>query len=477
MQIQLANYAYRRGNGLIPRIRLENVYPERSPAELKTGVAILTRPTLDSFGAYGTDGPNRGIFWKKDVFGDRALAVQGSSLIGITEAGVGTTIGSVAGSSPVKIAFSQDTALIATGGPLLQTDGSTVTAKAFPLDQNVIAVGYINGYFLAVPENSQRIYFTDPLDGEFADDRFIAAERYPDNLRDLVVTSDEIWALGAASTEVFVPTGVDDAENPPFQRVDGRLFRKGLINAATVASVDNTIFWVGTDEQESIGVFRGEAVPVAINDESIAERLERANPEDLKAWAFGHAKHIFVVLAMGAEGTAVFDVLTGVWLDWGSYQRDQWRAHLGCGCWPGVTLAGDDETNTIWRLSYTGTTDDGAPVVQVWTAGVSVPLVQRRADGGASSITNPANSNLFLECAVGQAAISLENIPVIELRISDDQGRTWTDPDPAELGAVGEYDTIVQWTRLGSMRPPARIYEWTCSDPVRMRVSAARINE
>lgn len=461
-QIPLAQFAYRRANGLLPSIRLENLFFETSPTNLKTGSALLSRPFLDTFVDL-TTGPIRGIFWEKDVFSSDALIAAFSTLYRVTQAAAATSIGALGGSALVGFAASPDTVMIATGSTLQSTDGATLTDVTFPDDLNVISVGFINGYFLAVPENSHRIYYTDLVTGEFDPIRFVSAERYADNVLRIIVTSDEIWAMGSASVEVFVPTGLDDDDNPPFQRVEGRLYKKGCSNAATVVVVDNTVIWAGPGEDGSLGVFRGETVPLAIDDEHIAERLGKADAADLRAWVFGTAKHVFYVLAMGAQGTVACDLLTGnKWFDWTSYQRDQWRAHVGKGCWGGLVLAGDDETGQVWQLSNTATSDSGTPVIQVFTAGA--PIEERLA-----------NFRVALDCAVGQAAISVS--PVISLRTSDDQGRTWTDPETQSLGEIGEYDFSVGWNRLGLMVPPARIYEWTVSDPVRLRISGAKVNE
>lgn len=460
-QIPLGQYAYRRADGLVPSVRLENVFVERSPTALQTGVAVLTRPMLQPF-VNLTAGPIRGVFWEKDVFSDDALIAGASTLYRVNQNAAKTSVGALAGSGMVEIAGLGEEALIATGGPLKLTDGVTVTDKAFPHDLDVISVGVLNGYFLGVPANSNHLYYTDLTTGDFDEDRYVAAERYPDNLLKIVVTSDEIWAMGSASVEIYVPTGLDSTDNPPFERVAGRLYKKGLVNTASAVKADNTVFWVGPDEQSKLGVWRGDAVPVEISDENIAERLARADPDEIKVWVFGQAKHIFIVVEMGTEGTWVYDVLTQAWLNWTSYGRDQWRAHTGRGCWPGVVLAGDDETGQVWTLSDTATSDDGEPVVQVFTAGVPV-------EG------RPANSNVTLDCAVGQAAIT--ESPVITLRYSDDQGRTWSDPEEQSLGEIGEYDVEPRWTRLGTMNPPVRIFEWTVADPVRMRVNGARIND
>lgn len=460
-QIPLGQYAYKRADGLLPSVRLENVYFERTPTNLKDQSALLTRPTLTRLGVAGA-GPSRGIFWDEGVFDDVALACSGPGLYRVDTAGNAALIGDVPGTGVIEIACSTDTALIANGGALLQTDGNTITAKAFPDDQDVKSVGYINGYFLAVPVNSHRIYYTDLLTGEFDGTRFISAERYPDNLEKIIVTSDEVWGMGAASVEVFVPTGNDTSDNPPFQRVEGRLYKKGVLARPTAVELDNSVFWVGQSKDGGLAVYRGDAVPLVVSDASIAERIARADPASMKAWAFGVPGHSFYVLALGSEGTWALDIATGGWFEWTSLGRDQWRAHQGRGVWGGQVLAGDDEDGTIWLLDQTGVTDDGIPVKQVVTAGAPV-------DG------RPINTNVALDCAVGQAAVG--STAEISLRFSDDQGRTWQDEGPCSMGDPGDYVGRVRWDRLGQMSPPVRIYEWTTTSPIRMRVSAARIND
>lgn len=457
-QIPLGTFAYRRGEGLFPSVRLENVYPEKSPTDLKTGVALLTRPALQSFAEIG-DGPIRCVFREENVFDGDLLSVSGDTLYRVTEAGDATAIDdeAIPGTGPVEIAASPELALIASGGPLQQTDGTTIEEMTFPDDLNIISVAYLNGYFLALPENSHRIYYWDPLTGDFDGARFISAERYADNLVKLVATADEVWAMGSGSVEVFVPTGVDTEEQPPFQRVEARLYKKGVLSAATVVEADNTLYWVGQSKDAGLVVYRGEDVPRVISNEAVSERLENADPDDLRAWVFGRANHSFLVIGMGSQGTHVYDISTGVWMEWKSFARDQWRAHVGRGCWPGVAIAGDDEDGVLWRLDDTATTDDGAPIVQVWT-------------GGAPIDRRTVNTNLTLECAVGHGA------GAIQLRLSDDQGKTWAVQEDKEL-VSGQYAARIRWNRLGQMQPPHRIFEWSASDPLRMRISGARLND
>lgn len=459
-KILLGQYAYRRGDGRLPSVRLRNVFFEQSPST-PDNVALLTRPTLDPFATVG-DGPNRGIFWEDDVFADAALIASGNILYSTTQEGVSTPLGAITGSGRVEVAYSPTEALVASGGVLQVSDGVTLAIKSFPDSLNVVSVGFINGYFLAVPENSHRIYYTDLTTGEFDGTRFISAERYPDNVSRIIITSDEVWAMGSSSVEVMVPTGVDAVDQPPFQRVEGRLYKKGVLNAATIVEADNSVYWVGFSKDAGFAVYRGDGVPVAVSDPSIAERISRCDPTLIKAWVFGSEGHSFYVLSLNTEGTWAYDLKTGGWFEWASINRDQWRAHLGRSCWPGVVLAGDDETAQVWQISTTGTDDGGEVIEQKFTAGTPI-------DGRIT------NSNVSLDCAVGQVAVG--ETAAINLEYSDDQGRTWTDEGECSLGLIGDYETRVRWNRMGMMRPPSRIFEWTTTSPVRMRVSGARLND
>ena len=461
MQIPLGQYAYKRADGLLPSVELRNVFFERVPVNLRDFVALLTRPSLRYYTTAGA-GPCRGFYRRAGALNGDAFTVSGQTLYRVANGGAVTPLGSVPGYGYVEIAASPTQGLIASDGALLQTDGNTVTPMAFPDDQRVRSVGWLNGYFLAVPVDSQRIYYTDPLTGQFDGTRFIAAERYPDNLQKLVVTDDEVWGLGETSTEIFVPTGIDTSEQPPFQRVEGRAYRKGCLTGSTAVSADNTVFWVGFSEDGGLALYRGDDVPRAISDPSLAERIKRARIEDMRAWVFGIPGHSFYVLNLGSEGTWAYDIATGAPLEWKSHFRNNWRAVLGSGVWGGDVLAGDSEDGTIWILNDQDADDNGTQIEQIVTAGMPV-------NG------RPTNTNVSFDCAVGQVAIG--DTAQVRLEFSDDQGRTWQDEGPCSLGVEGAYLTRARWDRLGSMQPPARIFRMTTTSRVRMRIEGCRVNE
>jgi hypothetical protein len=370
-ELVLGQHSYRRGDGLVPSANLLNVFFERAPTNLKDQVALLTRPALKRFLAIGT-GPIRGVFREDGVFNGDAMVVSGPALYRVNPAGTAVLVGGVPGTGIVEMAFSTDTALIANGGQLLATDGVTVTIRTDAPSSTIQSVGFIDGYFLMVPVDSHRMYYIHLLTGLFDVTRFISAERYPDNIRKLVVTSDEVWAMGDASAEVFVPTGIDTSEQPPFQRVEGRLYKKGLSTAASAVPMDNTVYWVGESNDGGLAVYKGDAVPIQVSDPTVGERLKRCDLASITAWAFGNASHVFYVLGLGSEGTWAYDVGAQAWFEWGSLNRSQWRAHLGRGVWNGAVLAGDDEEGVLWSLDETLPDDDGTLIKQIVTAGAPI---------------------------------------------------------------------------------------------------------
>ena len=61
-----------------------------------------------------------------------------------------------------------------------------------------------------------------------------------------------------------------------------------------------------------------------------------------------------------------------------------------------------------------------------------------------------------------------EDAPLVTLKWSDDGGNTWSDGRELTIGAYEDYARRVIWRRLGKSRN--RIYELSCSDPVKLLI-------
>lgn len=154
------------------------------------------------------------------------------------------------------------------------TDGGIESfhTVATPDDVGVVSVGYIAGYIIVVisqgyGENG-RFYWIEPGETTIDPLNFATAERSPDGLWSVRVVGDQFWLFGTDTTEVWYPTG---DPNAPFQRIQGRLFDRGI--------------WGGTDVQIKEAVVlvdaTGEVVvvtdsPVPVSPPGITERIRRA---------------------------------------------------------------------------------------------------------------------------------------------------------------------------------------------------------
>lgn len=428
----------------LPKVRLINMFSESSPVA-RQGVVLLPRPALKSYANLGS-GPIRGIFQNNGALGGALFVVSGSTLYRD-----GVAIGSIPGTSRVSMASSASQLLIANGTALYLTTGTSVTAVAFPDGAGVSSVAYINGYFIASRTGTQRFYWSAILDGALWDALdFASAERAPDNIVAIWIVSDQLWIFGEVTTEIWVTTG--DAEIP-FQRVDGRLFDQGCASADTIAKLDNTIFWVGSDYK----VLRGDSVPLRVSDNAIEEATQGS--EILNGWVYPWQGNLFYALATD-NGTMVFNVATNQWHEQASYGRLNWRANCGV-TMGGAVIAGDDATGNLWQLSYNEYSDNGVTIERRWTALVDETAIV---------------DNVMLDASTGSEPL-LGVEPIVECRLSRDQGSTFGPYRQASIGQQGDYRKRIGWRRWGLIDNEGGVFDFRITDPTPWRVSAIRMNE
>jgi hypothetical protein len=84
---------------------------------------------------------------------------------------------------------------------------------------------------------------------------------------------------------------------------------------------------------------------------------------------------------------------------------------------------------------------------------------------------------LICHCVTGVGnPVDPGSMPVVEMRYSDDLGRTFSRWRASSLGAEGVYKARPYWQRLGQMRAPGRLIEVRASDPVDVAFSHLELN-
>ena len=466
--IPLGKSAYERAQ--LPTITLKNLYYEGTPVNLEDQVALIPRPRLSQFATAGS-GPIMGLYRKGGVMtlhgpGGGILALSGTQLYHLDQnTGAATLIDTVVGAG-LRMSAEGNTSyvVLTTGTNVYYTDGVTLTQISFPDSMNVYGVDTLDSYFLFASDLG-RFYFSgigavtvDALD-------YATAESQPDNLMTLKVVGDELWLFGRLSVEVWQPTG---DLNLPFQRITGRIFGIGITARDTCQKLNvdgvDTVCWVGTDRR----VYQTNPNPTRISDAPIEQKLRSStvsltdNSLNPYATTCSWEGHDFYVLHIPGQGSWAYDLSTGLWDEWTSYNHPHFRGSTGAVGVNQQPLLGDDTSNVIWQMVETQPLDGTDPVVFEFTGILEVT--------GASQRCN----NVMLAIASGTTSDPSAD-PMIQMATSDNGGRTFGDEQEEPLGRQGELTERVMWSRQGQLQYPGRIHRWRTTEPVTVR--GAHYNE
>jgi hypothetical protein len=487
LRIPFFSESFSRSYGM-PETRLVNMISEATPhREERPYVAFVglrevhySRPALVARFNHGA-GPIRAVVQAPPGLAGGGLIIVSGNIAydqngGDLGAIPGGDIVRFAASSMQIVAVSEGNAYLfdsTTGGvfvPFPQTASWKTNASALP---PVIDVAFLDGTFIYQLAASGTFFYSQINDAaNIPGLNFATAEAYADNTVGLAVLNDQLLIFGSQSVETWSPS---TDPNAPFQPVEGRGYQRGCAARGSIAYVDNAIFWVGDNRV----VYRSENVPTSISSDSLNDKLRQcANIAGLTSWAATFDGHEFYVLNIPGVGTYAYDCSRvgtlegsygdsysrGEWDEWQSHGREVFRGQVGL-CSNGITYVGDDTTNDVGVMTAGVYQDYGAPLVRVASAFIKIEEGTPRCTG------------IVLHCVLGVGNPTPPGVnPVVEMRYSDDQGRTFGKWRAAPLQAQGNYKARVHWNRLGLLRAPGRLVEVRVSDPVNCVFSHLELN-
>jgi len=483
--------------------RMVNLFPEIIPEGGKEPAFLNRAPGLTKLATVGT-GPIRGLW----TFNGVGYVVSGLELYKITSNYVATLLGTVSGTGPVSMADNGTQLFIACGGPSYIYNSLTnvfvqITDPDFP---GALTVGYLDGYFVFIEPNSQKVWVTALLEGTSVDPLdFASAEGSPDNLVGMIVDHREVWLYGTNSVEVWYDSGNADF---PLQRIQGAYNEIGCAATFSVAKLDNGLFWLGADARGQGIVYRangytGQRVSTHAIEYAIAQYPIIS---DAIAYTYQQEGHAFYVLTFpSANATWVYDVSTQAWHERATFSNGLFLRHRS-NCqmaFNSEIVVGDFANGNLYAFDLDIYADNGAP--QKWlrswralptgqnnltrTAHHSLQLDCQSGVGiNNSSGTDPTylltESGLFIITESGDYLVSVAegtptvgSDPQVMLRWSDDGGHTWSNEHWATLGKIGIYQQRVFWRRLGmTLKLRDRVYELSGTDPVKIAIMGAELH-
>jgi len=515
--------------------RMVNLFPEVVPEGGQMPAFLNRAPGLKLQQAVGT-GPIRGL-WAHQTQGSDFFVVSGNEVYKLSSlTGTPTLLGSVNGTGPVSIADNGDQIVFACNPDAFVYTESTntfvqVTDPDFP---GAVTVGYLDGYFVFNPPNSQRLYVTSLLDGTQIDPLdFVSAEGSPDGIVGLIVDHREVWVFGTDSTEVWYNAGAADF---PLARIQGAFNEIGCVAPYSIAKLDNGVFWLGTDARGQGIVYRATGyVGQRVSTHAVEWQIQQyLNMSDAVAYTYQQDGHAFYVLNFpSANTTWVLDVATGAWHERAYFNQGVFSRHRGnsqCN-FLGNIVIGDHLNANIYTFDLTTYADNGTPQkwLRSWRA---LPTGQNNLKRTAQHnlqimfesgvglsgldpsdpffellLTESSNAPLpqnevtldldftdqtyaaYTASSVGDFLITESGdyievtAPTVQganpqamLRWSDDGGHTWSNEHWASIGRIGGYGQRAIWRRLGmTMKLRDRVYEVSGTDPVKLVIIDAEL--
>tara|TARA_R110000851_G_scaffold284147_2_gene437711 strand:- start:1502 stop:2917 length:1416 start_codon:yes stop_codon:yes gene_type:complete len=270
----------------------------------------------------------------------------------------------------------------------------------------------------------------------------------------------EVWFFKKHATLVYYHS---DNADFIFERKNGVLIQKGCAAKHSVATIDNRFIFLGEDNI----VYQTNGYQLMpISTAPISKEIESYNKiDDAYAYIYTQEAHKFYVLTFPtANRTWVYDISVGLWheresLDFNK-QPKEWRASHYIN-FAGKNLVGDNQSGVLYELDLDTYTENGTPIISKIITATLFDNYNR---------TSVAKLALVMDTGVGiQNGQGKE--PEIMMRTSPDGGKVWSPEMRQPLGAQGEYEKEVFWTRIGYGR--SLIVELSISDPVKRAIIQA----
>ena len=516
--------------------RMVNLFPEVVPEGGKQPAFLQRAPGLPLRVTVGT-GPIRGL-WQHN---SNLYVVSGSTFYQVSPSYVTTAKGTVGGSGLVSMADNGTQIMMAADpdGYIYNTSTGAFAQITDPDFPGASVVDYLDGYFVFIEPNSQRIWVTALLDGTSVDPLdFVSAEGDPDNVVSMIVDHREVWLFGENSTEVWYNAGLSDF---PLVRIQGAFNELGCAARYSVAKMNNQVYWLGKDGRGQGIVYVANGYQgQRISTHAVEWQIQQyGSMADAIGFTYQQDGHSFYVLVFPtAAKTWVYDASTGAWHERAGWD-DQWTRYRAQAqvFYSNENLVGDYENGNIYAFDLNNYAYNGA--VQRWlrswralptgqntlrrTAQHSLQLdcetgvglsqspgydaqdllaengdllvaefVQNDivTESGLTLVTEPGNEISTLVDAPDFPVLFVPPMyltttsytatpgydPQVMLRWSDDGGHTWSNEHWRSMGKIGAFGYRTIWRRLGmTMKIRDRVYEVSGTDPVKLAIMGAEL--
>lgn len=389
-----------------------------------------------AFADTGTGLPVRGAHNAEGVY----LVVSGTRLKQINTNGTVTDRGQIPGIGRVSMGHNQ-----ITGGAQVAISNGSSGYVYNTVDQSLVQItddafigakcfDYVDSYIVGV-EPQGRFAFTSDLADALSYstlDRY-EAEGSPDKIVGQIVTHREWWLMGERTIEPFRNAGTT---TNTWQRSSGLVMERGLAATYAVATLDNSVFWLGNDGS----VYRANGyTPQRISTMPIEQAIAQCNMSLAFAFTFESEGHKVFYLTFPDGPTIGYDVATGKWHRRVSKNLNRWRINTLTE-WNGGWYAGDYRTGQIYKLDWNVPREGADELSSERMTGVLA---------GEGNFIGVQGVMPVFDTGVGGS----DSTPsYVDIRYSKDGGGNWSNWRTVSLGTKGTFVKPTRARRWGVSR-------------------------
>lgn len=462
MRLALGQGAYTARSIAANAQRCVNLYAEPNPPDAPFPTTHYPVPGLILKGTAPNNLPYRCLYRTKST--GELFSVNGTAVYQISSGFAFTQVGTMLSNSGIV-------SMADNGFEMLIVDGTAngyhvdLTTKAFTnvTDPNFYGgnrVDVVDTYFVLNRPGTQNWYISLTNEAVFNALDIASKTSSSDKLKSVLTISDNLLLLGELTTELWYNSGASDFT---FQKLAGVFIEHGLHATYSLAKYESSAFWLSQNEQGQRIVLRYAGMQTErVSTYAIeAEFSSYATASDAVAFCYQMGGHVFYQISFpSANTTWVWDDAAKLWhervsLD-GNGNWNRHIAHVGAYCF-GLNLCGDYSNGNLYAFDLNTYTDNGATVLRLR----SFPHLQ---DEGR--LVSYRTFIADMQSGEGNAAN-----PIASLRWSDDRGKTWGDAVQLPIGAIGNYDSAIQWWGLGIGRH--RVFELSWADDVKTALNGA----
>lgn len=417
-------------------------YPRNMiPVPKQQGISNGYLRPADGISTFGTGpGSDRGaITWRGVCY-----RVMGTQLVTVSDTGIVTELGFIAGDSMCTLDYSFDQLSISGGGNLYYWNGATLTQVTDTDLGEVVDHLWVDGYFMTT--DGAFLIVTELNDPTAINPlKYGSSEADPDPILGLFKLRNEVYALNRNTIEQFNNIG---GANFPFERNEGAQIQRGVLGTHCATIFMDTIAFLGGARNEAPSVWLGnngssQKIATREIDTLLMDYTEAQLASSvMEARVFKSHELLYLHLpdqTLVYDGNASQVIQEPVWhtLTTSVVGLGQYRARSILWCYD-RWLCADPASAALGELLDTVSTHYGETVG--WE--FNTPIIYNESLGAIIH---------QLELATLPGRVPLGADPVVWTSYSID-GVTWGQERACRIGKQGDRTKRTTWLNCGSMR-------------------------